>query len=133
MSVYLCANSVPLIDLIVEGIMTLDVVDKRMAHIDTTLLAAQQHVLLALGIAQLEEEFRMTGTRTDELAEVSHNLNVAFSFKLTECLSKTLLIAPRDDHMSAQLGAFDGRSSSDARRCSCHKNRFVFEGEWIVV
>ena len=40
-----------LIDLIVEHIVTLDVVDKGMAHVYPALLAVKQHMVLALRVA----------------------------------------------------------------------------------
>ena len=51
MFIIFLANSVPLIDLIVEHIVLLDIVDQRMPYIHTVALATKQDMVLALGVA----------------------------------------------------------------------------------
>ena len=62
--------------MIVEAIDLLDIIDQRMTHIDATSLTAQQHVIGATRVAQLEEELRLTWVAEDDLVEVGHHLIV---------------------------------------------------------
>ena len=68
------ANSVPLIDLIVKNVMALNIVDKHMTHIDAFCLTAQQDVVFAFRVAQLEEQFGLTGIAADNLVQIGHDL-----------------------------------------------------------
>ena len=62
--------------MIVKTIDLIDIIDQRMAHIDATGLTAQQHMIDAARVAQLEKELRLARVAVDDLVEVGHHLIV---------------------------------------------------------
>ena len=62
--------------MIVKTIDLIDIIDQRMAHIDATGLTAQQHMIDAARVAQLEEELGLAWVAVDDLIEVGHHLIV---------------------------------------------------------
>ena len=52
--------------------MRIDIVYKRMAHVHAVLVGPHEYVMLALAVAQLEEELGVARTLVDNLAQLFH-------------------------------------------------------------
>lgn len=64
----------PLINMIIQHIVFLDILNQRVSHIHAPPLTTQQDMVGALAVAHLEEQLSLAWMTTNEFTEIGYNL-----------------------------------------------------------